>query len=86
MTPLTNGSTRFIPKLEINAPSLVCIDRLESNIASVAEMGTGPASGECVSCGSAGGAWWEVGWGWVRRGWEWDGDVGQEGEGKESDG
>lgn len=51
MTPLTNGSTMFIPKLEINAPNLVCIDRFESNIASVAEVGTGLASGERVPCG-----------------------------------
>jgi len=46
MTPFTNGKKRFIPKLEINAPSLVCMGRLESNIASVAEVGTGAALGE----------------------------------------
>jgi hypothetical protein len=43
MTPLTNGNKRFIPRLENNAPSLVCIDRSESNIARVAEVGAGAA-------------------------------------------
>jgi hypothetical protein len=43
ITPLTKGNKKFIPRLDINAPSLVCIDKLESNIARVAEVGTGAA-------------------------------------------
>ena len=62
ITPLTNGSTRFIAKLEIKAPSLVCMDRFESNIASDVEVATGATFGEGrVACGLVWCAWWGVG-------------------------